>query len=324
MTLDKILEEINKANSIVILTHENPDGDAIGSLLAAGILLKEKGKQVVMVCQDPVPENLKVLPDWQEVLSVPAFHEAHHISSFDLGVSLDASDMARLGEAGPLFAACPVTLLIDHHPSNTRFAQYNYIDDQVAATGNLVFRMFETYGVPISQDAATCLYAALSSDTGNFSFGLMDQEFFLQMAELMKAGLEISAISRHLHLTKDMSYYRLLAAALDSLRFDCDGKISSMQLTNKDFETTGARREQAEGLVNQGLYISGVKMSFLATQDPEGVKFSLRCLPPYNVSKIAVAFGGGGHVLAAGCTVQMPFDMAVEAMRKSMMQAVCN
>lgn len=322
--LPQVINTLEQAQRVLLCTHINPDGDAIGSLLATGMLLQAKGKQPVMLCQDPVPDNLKVIPGWQQVLSMDAYREKYPEGfSFDLAMSVDASDLARLGDVGLLFLSCPKTLLVDHHASNTLFARKNYVDDSVAATGNLVYRLFEAWQVAISQEAATCLYASLSSDTGNFSFGQMDEEFFYQLAGLMKAGLDISSIARRLHLTKDMSYYRLLGKALGTLQFDCDGKLSSMQLVDEDFASSGARRDQAEGLVNMGLYITGVQMSFLATQEADGVKFSLRCLPPHNVANIAVEFGGGGHVLAAGCAIKQPMELAIKAMRNRMMQAVC-
>ncbi len=320
INLNETARVLMDAGRILLCTHVMPDGDAIGSLLAAGRLLRGKGKDVTMVCHHPVPEYLRILPGWEEVC-LPA--EAAE-KSFDLACSIDASDLERLGDAGALFTAAPKTLVIDHHASNTCFGELNYIDSKVAASGNLVYRLYRELGMEPDADAAACLYTALSTDTGNFSFGQMDEEFFLQVSGLLHAGLDISGYARALHLTKDLSFIRLLTRALNSLTFECDGRLSIMLLRVKDFEETGTSHELTEGLVNKGLNITGVKMCFLATQlDDEYTKFSLRALAPYNVAEIATEFGGGGHLLAAGCTVRIPMDEAVAKMKARMLQAVC-
>lgn len=317
ISLSEAAHLLNTANKMVICTHVQPDGDAIGSLLAATLLLKTIGKDVTPICQDPVPQNLRILPGWEEV-KTPAEVEGQQ---FDLFVSLDASDMERLGKAKPLFLASPDTLVIDHHASNNFFGNHNYVDSKVAATGNLVFRLYQEMMVEFDPQSAACLYTAMSTDTGNFSFGQMDAEFFDQMSALMHAGLDIVTYSRALHLTKDLSFLKLLGRALNSLAFYCDGKLTSMMLKTEDFEQTRTSHELTEGLVNYALNITGVKMCFLATEVTKNqTKFSFRALTPYKVSEIATQLGGGGHLLAAGCTIKKPFDEAV-ALVLPMMQA---
>lgn len=308
---------LNHAQRLVLCTHLQPDGDAIGSLLAATWLLKNVGKDVTPICHDPVPQNLRILPGWELVKS-PAEVSGQ---AFDLFVSMDASDMERLGDARPLFQASPETLVIDHHTSNTLFGKYNYVDAKVAATGNLVFRLYQEMLVDLTPDSAACLYTAVSTDTGNFSFGQMDAEFFDQVSALMRAGLDIVTYSRALHLTKELNFIKLLGRALNSLTFYSEGKLTSMMLRKEDFAQTGASHEQTESLVNYALNIIGVKMCFLASEVTEKqTKFSFRALTPYKVSDIAKEFGGGGHLLAAGCTMDEPFDQAVPRVLPRMQQ----
>ncbi|MDD4080243.1 MAG: bifunctional oligoribonuclease/PAP phosphatase NrnA [Eubacteriales bacterium] len=304
---------IKGARRVLLATHLQPDGDAIGSVLALGSLLKQLGKETVILCQDPVPENLHFLPGWEQVASVTEFASIQE-HPFDLSISVDASDYARLGDCGPLFLASPLTLKIDHHATNGAFAQESYVDEDVAASGVLIYRFFEALGVAITRDVAIYLYTALSTDTGNFSFGKMTEELFAQMAVLMKADLPIAAAARQLHLVKQPAYIRLLTRALDSLVYLAGGRLTRTLLRGSDFSNLDANMEHAEGIVNFGLNIQGVKATFLATETPEGVKFSLRSLPPYDVSLAAAHFGGGGHVLAAGCTIEKPFDEAVALM----------
>ncbi len=319
-SLSEVKNLIQSAQRIVLCTHVQPDGDALGSLIAAGMLLRAIKKDVTLICHDPVPQNLHILPGHEMVQSPDAVLG----EAFDLAISLDASDLARTGDSGKVFLQAKASLVIDHHASNTRFGQYNYVVDTVAATGNLVYRLYEELGVNITPEAAACLYAALSTDTGNFSFGQMDEEFFSQMAGLIRAGLDINKYSRALHLTRDYSDIKLRSRALESLNLICEGRLSYMSLSLQDFEETGTLPGETEGLVNQALNITGVKMCFLATQMSENTtKFSLRALFPYKVSDIALEFGGGGHLLAAGCTLNLPLKEAVAVMLNRMRQDLC-
>jgi phosphoesterase RecJ-like protein len=320
INLAQTAEVLRRSQRILLLTHLQPDGDAVGSLLATNALLAALGKEVTAVCHDAVPKNLRVLPGWEQIKK-PA---EVTVRDFDLACSLDASDLTRLGDGGQLFSACPRTLVIDHHASNLCFGMENYIDSQVAATGNLVFRLYEELEVPLNEDIAALLYAAISTDTGNFSFGQMDEEFFLQMSKLMRAGLDISRYSRALHLVKDLSFYRLLGRCLGSLNFECGGRLSMMRLSENDFLQTNTTQDLTEGLVNYALNIPGVQMCFLATQvDAAQTKFSLRALAPHNVAVIAAEMGGGGHVLAAGFTLNLPLGEAVNKVKARMMNALC-
>lgn len=309
-----LLSLIQQEKRVLLFTHLRPDGDAIGSVLALSALLRRLGKETIVLCQDPVPENLRFLPGWEEVRSAAAFEALALEAPYALGIAADASDFARLGDCGPYFKACRTTIKIDHHATNEQFAGVNYVDDEAAATGVLIGRLYEALAVPLDEDAALCLYAALSTDTGNFSFGRMTEEFFVQLARCMKAGLPIDEAARKLHLVKHPVFIWLLTRALQSLTYLADGRLTVMQLRDTDMVSPDAA-EFAEGIVNYGLNIVGVEMTFLATQMPDGVKFSLRCLPPHDVSKAGAHFGGGGHVLAAGCTIDKPMDEAVSMMR---------
>jgi phosphoesterase RecJ-like protein len=319
--LTTVLPVIQKAKRVLLFTHQHPDGDAIGSVLALNSLIKRLGKETMMLCQDKVPDNLHFLPGWEQVTNTSVL-SAMPEKVYDLGIAVDVSDYARLGDCGPFFKACPMTIKIDHHATDEQYAQVSYVDVSVAATGVLIFRLFEAFGLPITQDEALYLYTALSTDTGNFSYGNMTEEFFCQIAMLMKADLPIVDAARQLHLVKHPASISILARALHSLTYLAEGKLSMMFLRADDFMLAEANLEHAEGIVNYGLNILGVEMTFLATQNGDGVKFSLRCLPPHDVSKVAQAFGGGGHVLAAGCTIHKPFDEAVAQMREYLEQVI--
>lgn len=309
------------AQRIILCAHLQPDGDAIGSLLAMKALVERLGKTVTAICHDPVPKRLYVLPGWEDVQRISDIREDEQ---FDLFCALDCSDAERLGDALPLFERAPRKLVIDHHASNTCYGDINYVDSKVAATGNLVFRLFEAANIEITTDVTTYLYTALSSDTGNFAFGQMDEEFFIQISTLLKAGLDITKYSRALHLIREVDFIKLLSRALASLSFICDGKISYMCLTQHDFAQSETTPDAAEGIVNYALNLPGVQMCFLATETGKNqVKFNLRAIQPNDVAQIATSFGGGGHLLAAGCTLEMPLETAVQVMKERMMQSIC-
>ncbi len=314
ISLKQAAETLSGAGRIFVCTHVEPDGDALGSLLSLGSLLEKMGKRVVLSCQDPVPENLRFLPGSADIQRPEGFFG----EDFDLACSIDASDIERTGSAARVYKACKKTLAIDHHASNTRFGLLNYVDSTVASSGNLVCRLFGEMGAAYDKEDALLLYASLSTDTGNFSFGQMDEEFFLQMAALMRAGLDISPAARRLHLIRSPLHVKLLGRALSSLRFYRGGRLTGMRLTRKDYKETGASPEHTEGIVNRGLNVSGVEMCYLASEEEDGVKFNLRAIPPHDVSKIAVEFGGGGHLLASGFTSRKPLHEAVRALRKRM------
>lgn len=308
-----LTEAVKQAQIVLVCTHIQPDGDAIGSALAVMHLLETLGKSVQVSCQDPAPGYLRYLSGWERVLPPSQIS-----GTFDLVLSVDASDQERLGLCAELLKLGKTTAQIDHHATNTMFAQHNEVDSAAAATGMLILRLINDMGVALSRDMASCLYAAISSDTGNFSFSSVSAETFEQMRVIMDAGLPLAQDARRLHLVETLGHMRLLGAALTSLQLSDDGRLAQMALKQQDFLDLGATREESDGIVNHGLYILGVEMAFLATETPEGIKFSLRSVEPHKVSRVAVKFGGGGHDQAAGCTVHAPLDEALRQVSQAM------
>lgn len=309
-----LIPAIRDSQSVLVTTHIQPDGDAIGSALALYHILLQKGKQVVVVCQDAIPPYLMYLPGAEQVIQPAQVH-----TPYDLVISVDASDLERLGECRRFLEEGKKTIQIDHHATNTQFADINEADAGVAASGMLVMRLAMDMGCHLTPDMATCLYAAISSDTGNFCFSSVTAETFEQMYQLMQVDFPFADSARRLHLMKSAGNVRLLGAALRSLRFIEAGRIAEMSLSIKDFEETGTTKEEADGLVNHGLYIEGVEMAYLATETLEGVKFSLRSIEPRKVSGVAVSFGGGGHAQAAGCMIKDTLPNALLKMEQAML-----
>lgn len=297
---EQTLSALKKAGNVLLCTHVNPDGDAIGSMLATARLLRKMGKEVLCVCQDPVPYTMMWLDGADGVLAP----EQATDRSFDTAVALDVPEMKRMGTAAELFSRVPVKIRIDHHPSTETFSDYAAADDAAAAAGELITALWEEMGFELDLPAAEQLYTAISTDTGNFCFNNVRPYTFACMEKLMAAGLDISAAARRMFLCKPRAYAEVLGRALSSLRYFAGGRATCMHLTAEDKEKANATDADLHGIVNFGLQLEGVQMTFMADEAPEGWRVSLRALPGGDVSQIAREFGGGGHVLAAGCRMQ--------------------
>ena len=313
-----MLSALKNADNFMLCAHINPDGDAIGSMLAAGGLLQKLGKRVTMVCQDPIPHRQMHLPGVQQVISL----EQAQNMRFDAALALDVSTQQRMGAVYALFCRAPLTFQIDHHQDNTRFADYNFVDGQAAATGELVTALWEELGVPLDRQAAEQLYTAISTDTGNFCFNSVRPYTFACMQRLMEAGLDIAQEARRLFLTRSHAHVAALGKALCSMKYFADGRATCMHLSAQDKAECGATDGDLHGMVNYGLELNGVAMTFMADEGPSGWKVSLRALPGYDVSKVAMQFGGGGHVLAAGCVLDGPYEKVEEQLMAAVTAAL--
>ena len=301
-----MLSALSGADSFMVCTHVRPDGDAIGSLLSVGRLLKSLGKQVTLVCQDAVPE--KYLNYFEDAKTVIAPSQAKNMH-FDAALAVDVASADRMGEALELFDKIPVTMQIDHHAGNWRYARYNAVDFEASATGELIVQLYDTLQMPIDPVAAAQLYVAISTDCGNFTFSSVRAETFAAMQRLMESGLDIAKVNNSLFKDRKVQQVKMLSCALGTLAFFADGQATCMFVTQEDLRAANAGSEHLNGIVNAGLDIEGVKITFMGDELPDGSwKISLRAKPGYYVNDIAAKFGGGGHHLAAGCTIKASWE----------------
>ena len=299
-----MLSALKNADNFMLCAHINPDGDAIGCMLAAGRLLRKMGKRAISVSPNRVPDHLRWLPDAELIRPVEEAEGAR----IDAALCMDVSEAKRPGSAWPLFARAPLRFVIDHHLGGADIAQYTLIDHDAPAAGELIFDLLEKMGVPLDREAAAQLYAAISTDTGNFCFDSVRPNTFACMEKLMEVGLDLSDASRRLFLTKTRPGMEALGRALRSMKFFADGRATCMRLTAQDKAVCLAGDGDLHGVVNYGLNIEGVQMTFMADEDADGWKISLRALPGGDVASIAARFGGGGHKLAAGCVIEGPYE----------------
>lgn len=308
--LDGVMEAIRQSKSVALVCHVSPDGDTIGSAMALRQGLLQLGRAITMFCHDDIPEYLTFLPG-AEGFRLP--ENVAEGEQFDLLLCVDISDEKRMGTCRELMARAKHTAQIDHHGTNTRFCEENCVDGTAPACALVAYELLERLGCTITPEIALCLAVALSTDTGHLVYNSTTPEAFRVMGELVEHGAPIAEAYRRLYRERPPRQVALLARALNALTFHHDGRITSICLTRQDFEDCGARSEDAEIIVNYGLDVKGVRMCVFAREHVDGsVKLSLRAVAPHQVSDVAQLFGGGGHAQAAGATVQMTLEDAVE------------
>ncbi len=303
MTLDNIIEEINNAKNIVILTHENPDGDAIGSSLAMYSALKQIGKNVDVIIPE-YPKTFEFLPNSKEILKEGKNY------NYDLAIALDCGDIKRLDGFSKYFEDANVKISIDHHGSNTMFADYNFVDPASPACSQILVIVLGALGVVIDKDIGTCLLTGIITDTGGFKYKGVTSETFEFVAELLNKGVNVSDVYKKVLQTVSRTRFSLMQIAINRLEFLEDGKLTFTYITKEDEQKVGAGNNDYDGIVEMGRDIEGVEVSIFLRETDNGYKISLRSNDYVNVSDICLMFSGGGHVRAAGGNINLPFEQA--------------
>ncbi|MBK9293327.1 MAG: bifunctional oligoribonuclease/PAP phosphatase NrnA [Oligoflexia bacterium] len=290
----------------VICGHQGPDGDVIGSTLAMSLGLKKLGKKVLPFNQDGCPKSLMFLPQSNLIKNdlTDEFTDA-------VLVTVDSGDLLRIGKKISK-AKFKEIINVDHHKSNTRFGTHNFIDIKAGSTGQVVVELLQACrGFKLTKDIAQNVFCTLSTDTGSFRYSNSTPEVFNLASVLVKAGAKPDVISQALYETYSQKRLFLLQKVLQSLRFEYDGRLAKMYLTLSDLKECGASLDDSEEFINFPRGVSGVKVVALFKENsPKQWKLSLRSRDNVDVLKIAQEFGGGGHKLAAGCTINLSLDEA--------------
>jgi bifunctional oligoribonuclease and PAP phosphatase NrnA len=303
--LQEVLQSIDQRRDFVLTSHARPDGDAIGSVLAAGQMLREMGKRVDIVLSDGVPVIYHGLPTWETVQQ-----KSRVDGGYEAALILECDSVKRTGVEG-LDAGDRFLINIDHHTSAKPFGHVNWIDPRACATAEMIFELGKAAGVRLTPEIATCLYTAVLTDTGSFCFQGTNERTFVLAQELVRAGADPARIAQRVYFANPESKMRLLGHALGSLRRH--GKLAWMHITQAQMEQCGAKEEDCEGLVNYALGIADVEVAVFF-RELEGGRFrvSLRSKGAVNVARIAEQFGGGGHECASGCSIAGPLSAATE------------
>lgn len=306
MTLDSVKEEIEKAKDIVILTHEYPDGDAIGSSLAMYHALRQLGKNVDIVIPE-VPRTFEFLPGVCDIKS-----EGKTDFVYDLGIALDCADTKRLKGYEEYYESAKVKISIDHHGTNTMYADHNYIDSVSPACAQILIVLLSSIGIEITKDIGTCILTGIITDTGGFRYKGVSTETFEIAAQLVRLGVSVSDISRKVLQVKTKAHFELTKLIMERMEFFENGKIAFTYMTLKDEEKLNVKPGDHEGLVEIARDIEGVEVAVFLREIKDGFKVSLRSNEVVNVSEVCAMFGGGGHIRAAGCTLHFPLEQTKE------------
>ena len=315
---EAIADAIREARTIAVCSHVNPDGDTLGSATAIRLALLETGKEVTLFCDGKVPDQMNFLPG-HDLFRIPTESDG----PFDLLLTVDISDLQRMGRCISLIPRCRHFAQIDHHPTNPLFAEINSVDGDAPANCVLIREQMKYIGAELPRDIAICLYTGLSTDTGNFSFSATNAETFEIMSELMKQGLPLSDLSRILFRERSRPQVLLMGKMLSGIRYYADGAVAVMKLSQQDFRDCGALSEHADTLVNIGLETAGTRMAILGRETDDGqIKFSLRAKFPERIDDIAQRFGGGGHPQASGLTLTGHLDEATDLVLRAMLEKI--
>lgn len=297
--VERILEVIRDQATICVAGHIRPDGDCIGSQLGLTLALKNQGKKVVCWNEDVLPDKLAFL-DPQHLLQTPRRN-----FQFDCVIATDCASFERLGKVGECIQERKLLINIDHHQSNTRYGDINWVSEDEPSTGELIFTLLKTARWKISQPIADCLFTAISTDTGSFQYPTTRPATFHIAGELVKRGANLAEICDEVYQSYPLSRVRLLKHVYSHFRLTFNNQIAYFWLKQADFVRTGAESNDAEGLIDHIRAIDPVIVACVFEElEPELTRISLRSKSErINVNEIAAQFGGGGHHAAAGARI---------------------
>jgi phosphoesterase RecJ-like protein len=298
--IDRIIEIIRQNKTFCIVGHVRPDGDCIGSQLGLALALQNEGKQVTVWNQDAIPQKYKFLN------TSGLFEQPRSGRKFDCVIATDCANFERLGKAGECVGERKVLINIDHHESNSRYGDINWVSPREPSTGELIFRMLKVARWPITRPIADQLFTAVSTDTGSFQYPNTRPGTFHVGAELVTRGADLAKICDEVYQSYPLSRARLLRHVYSTFRLTAENQIAWFWLKQKDFARTGAESDDTEGLIDHIREIEPVVVACVFEEiEPNLTRLSLRSKSTdINVSEICRQFGGGGHPAAAGARIE--------------------
>ncbi|MGN7351037.1 DHH family phosphoesterase [Paenibacillus amylolyticus] len=298
----------------LVVSHVQPDGDAVSSTVTVGWLLSCLGKTFTMINEGEIPGRMQFL--W-EAGNIVNMTEQPLQRKYKAVICVDCADFARVGLTRHYFEDDAVILNIDHHPTNDGYGTVNIIKSDAAATAEILFDFLNLFQVTWDKDVATAVYTGLLTDTGGFRYANTSPNVMTTASRLLEHGVDGPYLAQTLLEQVTLPQVRILNQALSSLQMTDDGKIAWVVITPDDMVACGAANEDLEGVVNYPRNIQGVEVGiFFKVINENAVKVSLRSAGKIDVAALAQTFGGGGHVLAAGCRLEGRFDDIVAKVLK--------
>ena len=302
--IEETVHHLASSKTVLIVSHSNPDGDAVSSTLALGLGLEQLGKTVTLMNESQIPAVYRFLPSVNRIARID-FSEA----AYDTAVVLDCGDLERIGSAMRLVQSAQTLVNIDHHVTNTAFGDFQVVDPKACATAELVYRVLDRLKVNIDSEIATAIYTGILTDTGSFRFSNTNQAAFSICTEMAEKGVNPYAVAQHVYGTYSLGRIKLLNLALDSIEISGNGKLSIMTVTQDMLRKTNTQPEDMDGLIHYARRIEDVKVAAMIQEVRNGhdnsknqhrFHVSLRSDGSIDVASIAAAYGGGGHSSAAG------------------------
>ena len=305
----QLRRELGRASSVLIGTHLNPDGDALGSALALAAYIDSLGIEVEVLCHHPAPRNLRFLPGVGRVRQEPKGEKA------DLAFMVDLESKDRLGDVRDYILETPRLVVIDHHVPHEMPGDLRIVDVGASATALIIARLLLELGAEITPDMATNLLTGIVTDTGSFRFRNTTPEALSVSAVLLERGADLARVNEEIFQRKPLASTLLMGHMLDTMRLECGNRIAIGVLSKGDFERAMATDEDTEGFVNEMLSIDSVEIAAILREPKPGrIRCSLRSRAEHDVATVSREFGGGGHRNAAGCTLDMPLGEAEETL----------
>ncbi|MEA3429435.1 MAG: bifunctional oligoribonuclease/PAP phosphatase NrnA [Thermodesulfobacteriota bacterium] len=315
-SFNQIIRQLKNSNHVFLCSHVNPDGDAIASTIAMGLSLSLLQKETTLYNESPVPVVYRFLPSTKRIVRhIPACPvgtaDRDRKTVYDTAIVFDCGDLHRVGKEASFVSSIPVIINIDHHVSNTRFGNFQLIDSSACATVEIIYRLLKEMDLPISKDVATLIYTGILTDTGSFHFSNTNKSAFTICKEMIDIGVDPYYVARNIYEALSPGYIKLLHEVLGSIEISKNGKLAMITLTQEMLDETGARPEEVNGLINYAKAINNVKIAVLihriSSMKGEGqgrFRVSLRSDGTVDVAAVASSFGGGGHYMAAGFSVE--------------------
>jgi len=297
MPVNKVIEKIKSAQSIAVVGHINEDPDSIGSCFAFAHMMHKMGKTATVYMSAEPEKRFAFMGSDYEVYSGVA-------KKYDLCVVLDCGDLERLGERKAIFEKAESTISIDHHHTNTYFADENYVDGGASATAEILCGLFREMKMQLDTEAAKQLYTALSSDTGGFKFSNVSPHTMREAADLLEFDFNHSEIARLLYDSDTFEEIRFKAAVMESINAYENGKICVVAISDQMIKKSGISKEQIPNVVDIPRRVAGCEIAIALKIKEDEIRANLRSNGNSDVSKVALKFGGGGHIKAAGCCVK--------------------
>ncbi len=315
-----LADAIQAHSRFVLTTHVRPDADALGSELGMAGILEFFGKQVRIINASPVPPRLQFLDPEKRCLHLGTQVTEAEALDADVHMVLDTSAWGQLAEMGTVFRRFQgLKLCIDHHAAAEDIGAVDMKDVTSEATGALVFQAARFLGAPITPGMANALYCAIATDTGWFRFPSTTGNTMRTIGELVDAGAQPNRLYEELYERDSLPRLKLLSRGLDRVMLDCDGQLAWTWVRIEDFAETGASPSDTEDFVNECLRITGTRAAFIGIEQANrNVKVSFRSRAPYDISKIAEQFKGGGHKQASGATLAGPLMDALDKVHVAM------